>query len=149
MKDFSFWPYLDIKVAPTVAMGPLADGSISNFACNISIYLCTNFGALIKKCTIRPKMAAYPLYYIYFFFIWLLCFNVHVSDESVWTLLLIVFLIYEYGMYPTAFAFIAVPSLGSPSASSLPGILLWPGGWNPVQGNCVVGCHLINPVQVI
>ena len=50
-------------VAPTVAMGPLADGSISNFVCNISIYLCTNFGAFIKKCTIRPKMAAYPLYY--------------------------------------------------------------------------------------
>ena len=39
-------------VAPSVAMGPLADGSISNFACNISKYLCTNFGAFIKKCTI-------------------------------------------------------------------------------------------------
>ena len=39
-------------VAPTVAMGPLADGSISNFACSISNYLCTNFGAFIKKCTI-------------------------------------------------------------------------------------------------
>ena len=35
-----------------VAMGPLADGSISNFACKISNYLCTNFGAFIKKCTI-------------------------------------------------------------------------------------------------
>ena len=33
-------------------MGPLADGFISNFACNISNYLCTNFGAFIKKCTI-------------------------------------------------------------------------------------------------
>ena len=51
-------------VAPTVAMGPLADGSISNFACSISNYLYTNFGAFIKKCTIRPKMAAYPLLYI-------------------------------------------------------------------------------------
>ena len=39
-------------VAPTVAVGPLADRSISNFACNISNYLCTNFGAFIKKCTI-------------------------------------------------------------------------------------------------
>ena len=39
-------------VAPTVAMGPLANVSISNFACNISNYLCTNFGAFIKKCTI-------------------------------------------------------------------------------------------------
>ena len=47
------------------AMRPLVDGSISNFACNISNYLCTNFGAFIKKCTIRPKMAAYPLYYYY------------------------------------------------------------------------------------
>ena len=45
-------------VAP---MGPLADGSISNLAYNISNYLCANFGAIIKKCTIRPKMAAYPL----------------------------------------------------------------------------------------
>ena len=34
------------------AMGPFADGSISNFACNISNYLCTNFGAFIKNCTI-------------------------------------------------------------------------------------------------
>ena len=50
-------------MAPTVAMWPLANGSISNFACNISNYLCTNFVAFIKKCTIRPKMAAYPLYY--------------------------------------------------------------------------------------
>ena len=50
-------------VAPTVAMGPLADGFISNLAYNISNYFCTNFGAFIKKCTIRPKMAAYPLYY--------------------------------------------------------------------------------------
>ena len=45
-------------VAPTAPMGPLADGSISNLAYNISNYLCTNFGAFIKKCTIRPKMAA-------------------------------------------------------------------------------------------
>ena len=50
-------------VTPTVAMGPLADGPISNFDGNISNYLCTNFGAFIKKCTILPKMAAYPLYY--------------------------------------------------------------------------------------
>ena len=41
-----------MDVAPTVAMGPLADGSISNFARNISKYLCTNFGAFIKKCSI-------------------------------------------------------------------------------------------------
>ena len=54
-------------VAPTVAMGPLADGSISNLACNISNYLCTNFGAFIKKCSIRPKMAAYQLYYLSLF----------------------------------------------------------------------------------
>ena len=39
-------------VVPTVAMGPLANVSISNFACNISNYLCTNFGAFIKKYTI-------------------------------------------------------------------------------------------------
>ena len=34
------------------AMGPFADGSNSNFACNISNYLGTNFGAFIKNCTI-------------------------------------------------------------------------------------------------
>ena len=39
-------------VALMQAMGPFADGSISNFACNISNYLCTNFGAFIKNCTI-------------------------------------------------------------------------------------------------
>ena len=39
-------------VAPMVAMGPLVDGSIFNFAYNMSNYLCTNFGAFIKKCTI-------------------------------------------------------------------------------------------------
>ena len=50
-------------LAPTAPMGPLADGSISNLAYNISNYPCTNFGAYIKKCTIRPKMAAYPHYY--------------------------------------------------------------------------------------
>ena len=36
-------------VAPTVAMGHLADGSISILACSISNYLCTNFGAFIKS----------------------------------------------------------------------------------------------------
>ena len=30
-------------------------------------------------------------------------------------------------MYPTTFVFVVVPSLDSPSATSLPGILLWPG----------------------
>ena len=39
-------------VAPTVAMGQLADGSISILACSISNYLCINFGAFIKKSTI-------------------------------------------------------------------------------------------------
>ena len=39
-------------VAPTVAMEPLANGSISDLACGIPNYLCTNFGAFIKKCTI-------------------------------------------------------------------------------------------------
>ena len=39
-------------VAATVAMGPLANGSISNLACSIRNYLCTNFGAFIEKCTI-------------------------------------------------------------------------------------------------
>ena len=39
-------------VAPTVAMGQLADVSISILARSISNYLCTNFGAFIKKCTI-------------------------------------------------------------------------------------------------
>ena len=39
-------------VAPTVAMGQLADGSISILACSISTYLCTNFGAFIIKYTI-------------------------------------------------------------------------------------------------
>ena len=51
-------------VASTALMRQLADGSISNLAYNISNYLCTNFGAFIKKCTIRPKMTAYPLYYL-------------------------------------------------------------------------------------
>ena len=50
-EDFSFWPYLDMGVALMHAMGPFADGSISNFACNISNYLCTNFAAFIKNCT--------------------------------------------------------------------------------------------------
>ena len=49
-------------VAYTAPMGLLADGSISNLAYNISNYLCTYFDAFIKKSTIRPKMAAYPLY---------------------------------------------------------------------------------------
>ena len=40
-------------VASTVAMGPLADGSISNLACSIPNYLCTNFDAFIKKCIIK------------------------------------------------------------------------------------------------
>ena len=48
-------------MAPTA---PLANVSTSNLAYNILNYFCTNFGAFIKKCTIRPKMAAYPLYYI-------------------------------------------------------------------------------------
>ena len=39
-------------MAPTVAMGQLADGSISILPCSISNYLCTNFGTFIKKCTI-------------------------------------------------------------------------------------------------
>ena len=39
-------------MAPTVSMGPLADGSISNLACSIPNYRCTNFGAFIKMCTI-------------------------------------------------------------------------------------------------
>ena len=45
-------PSANGPMATTVAMGPLADGSISNFACNISNYLCTNFGIFIKKYTI-------------------------------------------------------------------------------------------------
>ena len=52
LEDFSFWPYLDMGVASTVAMGQLADGFISILACSISNYLSTNFGAFIKKCTI-------------------------------------------------------------------------------------------------
>ena len=51
-KILAFLPYLDMGVAPTVAMGQLVDGSISILACSISNYLCTNFGAFIKKCTI-------------------------------------------------------------------------------------------------
>ena len=43
---------------PTVAMGPLADGSISNLACSIPNYLCTNFGAFIKKCTIDQLISS-------------------------------------------------------------------------------------------
>ena len=39
-------------MAPTVAMGSLANGSISNLACSIPNYFCTNFGAFIKECTI-------------------------------------------------------------------------------------------------
>ena len=50
-------------MAPTALMGPLANVSTSNLDYNISNYLCTNFGAFIKKCTTLPKMAAYPLYY--------------------------------------------------------------------------------------
>ena len=41
-----------MDVAPTVAMGQLADGSISILVCSMSNYLCANFGAFIKKCTI-------------------------------------------------------------------------------------------------
>ena len=52
-----------MSVAPTAPMGPLANVSTSDLAYNIPNYLCTNFGAFIKKYTIRPKMAAYPLYY--------------------------------------------------------------------------------------
>ena len=51
-EDFSFRQYLDTGAALMQAMGPFADGSISNFACNISNYLCTNFGAFTKNCTI-------------------------------------------------------------------------------------------------
>ena len=50
-------------VAPTAPMGSLTNVSTSNLAYNIPKYLCTNFGAFIKRCTIRPKMAAYPLYW--------------------------------------------------------------------------------------
>ena len=32
-----------------------------------------------------------------------------------------------YTIYPTTFVFVVVPSLESPFATSLPGILLWPG----------------------
>ena len=39
-------------VALMQLMGPFADASISNFACNISNYSFTNFGAFIKNCTI-------------------------------------------------------------------------------------------------
>ena len=70
-------------VAPTVAMGLLADGSISNFACNISNYLCTNFGATIKKCTIRPKMAAYPLYYYTLSIEWIVITNARVLHNAI------------------------------------------------------------------
>ena len=70
-------------VAPTVAMGPLADGSISNFACNISNYLCTNFGAFIRKCTIRPIMAAYPLYYCTLSSEWIVITNARVLHNAI------------------------------------------------------------------
>ena len=70
-------------VAPTVAMGPLADGSISNFACNISNYLCTNFGAFIRKCTIRPKMVAYPLYYYTLSSEWIVITNARVLHNAI------------------------------------------------------------------
>ena len=39
-------------VAPTAPMRPLANVSTSNLAYNIPNYLCANFGAFIKKCTI-------------------------------------------------------------------------------------------------
>ena len=45
-------------VAPTVAMGQLADVSISILACSISNYLYANFGAFIKKCTIDQFIRA-------------------------------------------------------------------------------------------
>ena len=44
------------------AMGPFADGSISNFACNISNHLCTNFGAFIKNCMIDQLIRS-TIYY--------------------------------------------------------------------------------------
>ena len=39
-------------VTPTAPMGPLGNVSTSNLAYNIPNYLCNNFGAFIKKCTI-------------------------------------------------------------------------------------------------
>ena len=39
-------------VAPTLPIGLLVNASTSNLAYNIPNYLCTNFGAFIKKCTI-------------------------------------------------------------------------------------------------
>ena len=70
-------------VAPTVAMGPLADGSISNFACDISNYLRTNFGAFIKNCTIRPKMAAYLLYYYTLSSKWIVITNARILHNAI------------------------------------------------------------------
>ena len=70
-------------VAPTVAMGPLANGSISNFASNILKYLCTNFGAFIKKYTIPPKMAAYPLYYYTLSSEWIVITNARVLHNAI------------------------------------------------------------------
>ena len=50
-------------VTPTVPMGPLANVSTSNLAYNIIKYLCINFGAFVKKCTIdqliRSTMSHY------------------------------------------------------------------------------------------
>ena len=51
-----------MDVALMQAMGPFADGFISNFACNISNHLCTNFGAFIKNCTIDQLIRS-TIYY--------------------------------------------------------------------------------------
>ena len=49
-------------VALTAPTGPLANVSTSNLAYNIPNYLCTNFGAFIKKCTIDQLIRSTMIY---------------------------------------------------------------------------------------
>ena len=52
-------------MAATAARGQLADGSTSRFTPINPVYLCAKFGAFIKKCTIRPILAAKLLDYFF------------------------------------------------------------------------------------
>ena len=41
-------------------LGKIAEGSISTFAYNHTIYICAKFGAFRQKCTIGPILGAMP-----------------------------------------------------------------------------------------
>ena len=55
--DTEYWrPFW--KIVASAARGQFDVGSTSKLAYNTSVYLCTKFGAFIKKCTIRRKIPA-------------------------------------------------------------------------------------------